>query len=150
MARRVLVAAARGALPLALGPWFPLRLHASALAGATPRERRWIVSEIAAVLGLALAAFAFLDLGWLRYHVLAMAAGQCLTAFFAVWTVHRGCTRDGVPARTLRSPLKSALAYDMFYHLEHHLFPRVPTRRLAVLAKRLDAALPGLEAKQVF
>jgi hypothetical protein len=44
-----------------------------------------------------------LDVAWLRYHVVAMAAGQCLTAFFAVWTVHHPCEAARGPiARTIR------------------------------------------------
>jgi fatty acid desaturase len=38
----------------------------------------------------------------------------------------------------------------MFFHLEHHLFPRVPTCHLPVLAERLDQAMPDLGAKHVF
>lgn len=38
----------------------------------------------------------------------------------------------------------------MFYHVEHHLIPAVPTARLPELAARLDAALPHLAAKQVY
>jgi fatty acid desaturase len=85
----------------------------------------------------------------LEYHVAAMAAGQCLTAFFAVWTVHHDC--DHRPfARTLRNRLKSAIAMDMFFHVEHHLFPRVPTCRLARLAERLDRVAPELARKKVY
>jgi fatty acid desaturase len=38
----------------------------------------------------------------------------------------------------------------MFYHLEHHLYPRIPTCRLPVLAERLDRELPELVRKQVY
>jgi fatty acid desaturase len=38
----------------------------------------------------------------------------------------------------------------MFFHVEHHLYPKVPTCHLAVLADRLDQAAPELKAKQVF
>jgi fatty acid desaturase len=38
----------------------------------------------------------------------------------------------------------------MFFHVEHHLFPRVPTRRLAILARRLDAASPERRHELVF
>ena len=31
----------------------------------------------------------------------------------------------------------------MFFHDEHHLFPQVPTYRLATQAERIDAAAPG-------
>jgi hypothetical protein len=54
----------------------------------------------------------------LRYHVLAMAVGQVLTGFFAVWTVHHDCDRWDQLARTLRNRFKSALAFGMFYHPE--------------------------------
>jgi fatty acid desaturase len=38
----------------------------------------------------------------------------------------------------------------MFYHLEHHLFPAVPTSHLPELARRLDAVAPALNSKRVF
>jgi fatty acid desaturase len=133
-----------------LGPLFPLRLHRAALRVATPRQRGWIGAELAANAVWIATLCWLLALPVLRYHLLAMAAGQCLTAFFAVWTVHHDCAADGLFARTIRGRVKAALTYDMFYHLEHHLFPAVPTRRLAELARRLDAVAPELSAKQVF
>jgi fatty acid desaturase len=86
----------------------------------------------------------------LSYHVAAMALGQTLTGFFAVWTVHHDCDRWQQIARTLRHRLKSAVSFGMFYHLEHHLFPRVPTCHLPALAERLDQGIPELPRKQVF
>jgi fatty acid desaturase len=94
--------------------------------------------------------FLALDSAALRYHVVAMAIGQCLTAFFAVWTVHRGCGGTHAIGRTLRGRLKTALTFSMFFHAEHHLFPQVPTRRLHVLAARLDPVMPELRGKLVF
>ena len=76
--------------------------------------------------------------------------GQGLKAFFAVWTVHHGCDREGPVARTIRNRLKAFLTYNMFYHVEHHLFPAVPTCKLPVLARRLDDAAPALAARRVF
>jgi fatty acid desaturase len=46
--------------------------------------------------------------------------------------------------------LKSAVVFNMFYHLEHHLDPWVPTCHLPTLAERLDQTLPELAHKQVF
>jgi fatty acid desaturase len=132
------------------GPLFPLRLHAAALRLATARQRRWIITELIANVALMAAAFFALDWGWLRYHFVAMIAGHCLSPFFAVWTVHHDCERDGVFARTIRGALRSRLTYEMFYHVEHHLFPGVPTRRLPALAKRLDAVAPDLTDRRVF
>jgi fatty acid desaturase len=132
------------------GPVFPVLLHKTALAKASRRKLLWMYGELlanAAVVG----AVAFV---WparpLCYHLLAMAAGHCLTAFFAVWTVHHDCDASREVARTLRNPLKSAVAFDMFFHVEHHLFPRVPTRHLPELARRLDRIAPELGRKQVY
>lgn len=132
-----------------IGTWFQLRVHAKALEVGTAAERRWIVAELLAnALWIAL-VFGVWHVLALRYHLIAMSIGECLSAFFAVWTVHHGC-EDGQPAaRTLRSNWRSWLAYSMFYHLEHHLFPRVPTCHLGVLARRLDAAAPGYAWRRV-
>lgn len=132
-----------------VGPWFQLRIHAKALAVGTAAERRWIVAELLAnALWISL-VFGVWHVMALRYHLIAMGIGECLSAFFAVWTVHHGC-EDGQPiARSLRSTWQSLLAYSMFYHLEHHLFPRVPTCHLGTLAQRLDAAAPGYACRYV-
>ena len=53
-------------------------------------------------------------------------------------------------ARTIRHRTKALITYNMFYHVEHHLFPTVPTCKLPILAGRLDAAAPELAAKKVF
>nr|WP_241482276.1 fatty acid desaturase [Leisingera sp. ANG-Vp] len=37
----------------------------------------------------------------------------------------------------------------MFYHREHHLFPKVPVSRLPELAGRLDAQVPGYAASRL-
>jgi fatty acid desaturase len=67
-----------------------------------------------------------------------------------VWTVHHDCEASREIARTLRNRLKSTIAFDMFFHVEHHLFPRVPTCRLPELARRLDQVAPELSRKQVY
>jgi fatty acid desaturase len=94
--------------------------------------------------------FGFSGGGVLRYHVLAMGAAHCFTAFFAVWTVHHHCDRTHYLARTLRHRMKNAITFDMFRHIEHHLFPAVPTCHLAELSMRLDQAAPELKQKIVF
>ena len=132
------------------GPLFPLRLHCKALAVGTARERRWIAAELTANVAWIFLVFTVFTTPALEYHVLAMALGQCLTSFFAVWTVHHDSRPDRYPARTVRNRIKAKLTYDMFYHVEHHLFPAVPTSRLAILAQRLDHAAPEFGAEKVF
>jgi fatty acid desaturase len=75
-----------------------------------------------------------------------MLVAQCLTAFFAVWITHQGCDDSGLVARTQRSRLVNFLSYNMFFHLEHHMFPGVPVKRLPELAERLDNAFPQIAA----
>ena len=135
---------------LLTGPQFPVRLHHAALTLAKPRIRRWIWAELAALAGMAVLAFVVLDQAWLQYHVIAMTVGQCFSAFFAVWTVHHGCDRTHFIARTLRNDVKSFVSYNMFYHVEHHLFPAVPTCHLPELSKRLDTVAPELRSKNVW
>jgi fatty acid desaturase len=94
--------------------------------------------------------FGYAGSGVLRYHVAAMGAAHCFTAFFAVWTVHHHCDRTHHLARTLRNRIKNAITFDMFRHIEHHLFPAVPTRHLAELSVRLDRAAPELKKRIVF
>jgi fatty acid desaturase len=64
--------------------------------------------------------------------------------------VHHDCADGTFPARTIHNPLKALLTYSMFYHVEHHLYPTVPTCRLAILAQRLDRVAPDLRALKVF
>jgi fatty acid desaturase len=127
---------------LLLGPRFPLRLHRAALAGSHGAKRGWMLAELGGNVAVVALVFGLAAPGLLGYHLLAMACGQCLTAFFAVWTVHHGCTRSGTLARTVRSRFRAMITFSMFFHLEHHLFPQVPTARLHLLARRIDAAAP--------
>ena len=134
---------------LVMGPIFPVRLHAAALRVATRHQRRWIHGELT-LSGVVIAAAMTLESSTLRYHVLTMCAGQALAGFFAVWTVHHHCDRRSGLARTLRNRIKSSLAFNMFFHLEHHLYPRVPTCRLPIVAERLERAVPNLPIRQVY
>jgi fatty acid desaturase len=125
-----------------LGPVFPLSLHRAALAGARPQGRRWMIAELAGNVAVLLLVAAALPRPVAVYHLLAMAAGQCLTGFFAVWTVHHDCARTGPPGRTIRNRWRAVLTCNMFFHLEHHLYPQVPTAHLPQLARRIDEAYP--------
>ena len=131
------------------GPAFALRLHRTGWALAGRRARRWIVIEVIAIVALCAAA-AMSDSFPLRAHVVAMLTGQCFTALFAVWTVHHDCASLGRIARTQRGWLKNLLSYDMFHHVEHHLFPAVPTCHLPELSRRLDRVAPEYKDLTVY
>ena len=135
------------------GPLFPLLLHYHAWRRSGTAYRRWMAFEIAVnflIVSLALALHYKGISSILLYHIGFMLIGQCLTAFFAVWTVHRDCEGPIHFARTQDGKLKNGISYDMFYHVEHHLFPKVPQRHLPELARRLQAVAPELRQKQVF
>jgi len=140
----------KGWQAIAFGPYFYYLIHRKGIELANAKQKRWIVAEFLCIAAWVYVALAVLDIRILQYHVCAMLVGQCLTAFFAVWTVHHDCDRSHFIARTLRNPIKSLIAFDMFFHVEHHLFPAVPTCKLSTLAKRLDQAAPELSSKQVF
>ncbi len=53
------------------------------------------------------------------------------------------------PARSQRGRLRNFASYHMFLHVEHHLFPQVPTCHLPALARRLDAVAPELTRAMV-
>lgn len=131
------------------GPAFAVRLHLAGWTLANARTRRWIAAEIVA---LALTATAAVLIDWtpLRAHVVTMIVGQCFTAFFAVWTVHHDCQPLGRIARTQRGWLKNVVSYDMFHHVEHHLFPAVPTCHLPELSRRLDRVAPEYQDFTVY
>jgi fatty acid desaturase len=129
---------------LLYGPVFLVRLHMRGFRLGRRRHRRWILAELAAG-----ALWVFLVFA-LWYHVAVMAVGQSMTSFFAVWTVHHDCDRSHQIARTPRGKVKNRISFEMVFHLEHHLFPKVPTCHLPRLADRLDSAAPELQAHQVF
>ncbi len=135
---------------IGMGPYFPFMMHVTAWKLGSPRIRRWMLFELLTTVALLYFGFFVLDIHFLKYHLLVMVTGQCFTAFFAVWTVHHGCDRSHWIARTLRNKFKNFISYNMFYHMEHHLYPMVPTCHLPELAKRLDVAAPELADKKVF
>jgi fatty acid desaturase len=131
------------------GPAFAVRLHVAGWTLASARRRRWILAELVA-LALTAAAAVLIDWTPLRAHVATMIVGQCFTAFFAVWTVHHDCDRVRRIARTQRGWLKNVVSYDMFHHVEHHLFPAVPTCHLPELSRRLDRVAPDYKDLTVY
>ncbi len=126
---------------LRYGPRFPYDINREAWTHGPHRLRRRMVVDWA-LNGLLLGMTLVSGSAVLILHVLAMIVAQCLTALFAVWITHQSASETGVIARSQRGIL-ARLAYLMFYHREHHLFPKVPVHRLPDLAMRLDQSVPG-------
>ncbi|MEQ1780893.1 MAG: fatty acid desaturase [Hyphomonadaceae bacterium] len=133
---------------IAYGPRFPVDVMRAAWRMGSAHIRRRMVVELVMIAGVWIAGLAT---AWpaLLYHAVAMTAGECFTAFFAVWVVHHGTDDHVYPARTQRGWFKNWVSYSMFLHAEHHLFPSVPTFRLRELARRLDSAAPEIAGRQV-
>ena len=83
----------------------------------------------------------------LMYHILTMMLANASVGIIAVWDVHHDC--DETVARTERNLLVNFLTFNLLYHVEHHLFPAVPSNHLPQLAKRLDAEVPHLTEARV-
>ncbi len=130
------------------GPIHIFLIHKITLQAGNRKYKTNVLLELASILVFASIAF-FLQINFLVYQVVVMMIGECLTAFFAVWTVHHDCDEATI-ARTQRTGWKNRITYNMFYHLEHHLFPAVPTIKLPELAKRIDAAVPSLKKISTF
>jgi fatty acid desaturase len=131
------------------GPYFILRIHQHAMKYANKHLKQWILFEIILITLILLFTYFIIDIHWITYHVTVMIIGECCTSFFAVWTVHHDCEPESVYSRTVRGRWKSILFYNMFYHTEHHLFPKVPTCHLPDLAKRIDDVIPEIQTKSV-
>ncbi|PWF47860.1 fatty acid desaturase [Massilia glaciei] len=126
---------------LLAGPFYLPRLWLEAIRTTKhARERRWMMAELGAALALIAAAVALLQ--WsgapLAYFGLIWG-GSFLYPLTTAWLPHYKPT-DAVlgQARTLRGKLVPALLCNLSYHLEHHLYPQVPSFNLPTLAGRLD------------
>lgn len=131
------------------GPVHMFLIHKVTLQLGNKNYRRNVLIELVSIALVAFLVFYF-QIHFLIYHVIVMVIGELLMAFFAVWTVHHDTHEHPELARTQRSGWKNKITFSMFYHLEHHLFPAVPTIKLPELAKRIDEALPEIEKKNTF
>jgi fatty acid desaturase len=129
---------------VAYGPVFLARLWWWAFTRGR-RERGWLVAE-AAVPFVALATGAAL---WpvtpalLVYTVMAVV-GSWVYPLLTVYLPHHDYGDTPLTqTRTLRGRVIPAVFLELTYHLEHHLYPQVPSHHLAELARRLDPFLAG-------
>ncbi|MDO5770030.1 MAG: fatty acid desaturase [Psychrobacter sp.] len=122
------------------GGFFSIVIQWFGLTNGSRRNRVLVAIDMLIILTVIATAFITMH-PVLVYHVIVMMMANMLVGFFAVWSVHHGCD-EIVYARSERHPLINLLTFNLLYHIEHHLFPAVPTNHLPMLAKRLDAAAP--------
>lgn len=122
------------------GPVFLVRLWWWAFQRSRPGQRAWLLAE-AALPFLAVAAGTVLSRGVLVYAVM-MIVGSWVYPLLTVHLPHRHYGDTPLTqTRTLRGRVVPALFLELTYHLEHHLYPQVPSHHLARLARRLDPVL---------
>jgi beta-carotene hydroxylase len=136
------------------GPGYLPRLWRKAVRETgSARERRWMVAELGSAcvsVGIALALLPW-SAGPLVYCAFVFLGGWA----YPVTTAYLPHFNPGIApleqARTLRGAVVPALFMNLTYHLEHHLYPQVPSMNLARLARRLDPLLAarGLRPVQV-
>jgi fatty acid desaturase len=130
---------------IAYGPVFLWRLWWWAFRHS-PAQRRWLVVELMlpiTVLGIGISVSEQTP-AVLLYAVFAIV-GSWVYPLLTVYLPHKDYGDSPLTqTHTLRGRLIPALFLELTYHLEHHLYPQVPSHHLAKLAQRLDPHLARL------
>ncbi len=139
---------------LLAGPSFLPRMWRKALLESTARERRWVIAELAGIASVALIALVLVR--WTPAPLLYCAAIMVGSWLYPIATTYLPHYKPGKgplnQARTLRGVIVPALFLNLTYHLEHHLYPQVPSFNLPRLSRRLDPHLAarGFRPTQAF
>jgi beta-carotene hydroxylase len=122
------------------GPVFLARLWIWAFRRARLRDRTWLLLEATAPAMAVIAGVALWPVapGMLVYAVMAIA-GSWVYPLLTVYLPHHDYGDEPLSqTRTLRGRIVPAIFLELTYHLEHHLYPQVPSHHLPELARRLD------------
>ena len=106
-------------------------------------RRRWLLAEALWAVGVVAAGGALLSVApaVLIYAALALL-GSWVYPLLTVHLPHRNYGETPLDqTHTLRGVLVPAVFLELTYHLEHHLYPSVPSHHLAELSRRLDPYL---------
>jgi beta-carotene hydroxylase len=127
------------------GPVFLVRLWwwACRSARGDRGQRTWLLIEASGPFVALAAGAATLPVtpAVLAYAVLAIV-GSWVYPLLTVYLPHHDYGDTPLTqTRTLRGRLLPAIFLELTYHLEHHLYPQVPSHGLAELASRLDPFL---------
>ena len=125
------------------GPTFLLRLWWWAMKRAARRHdpvaEAWLLAEAAWAVGaVALALALFSTSVWPAVYVAMVIGGSWVYPLLTSHLPHRHFGDTPLTqTHTLRGRIIPALFLELTYHLEHHLYPAVPTHRLPELSRRL-------------
>lgn len=124
------------------GPVFLFRLWWWAYC-RRPDQRHWLIAEasipvLALVAGIALWS---ITPALLWYWAMAIV-GSWVYPLLTVYLPHKDYGDTPLTqTHTLRGRVIPALFLELTYHLEHHLYPQVPSHHLGELSRRLDPYL---------
>lgn len=133
------------------GPVFLVRLWVWSFARADRRGRAWLVVEAAAPILAVTGGIVVWPVapGLLVYAVMAIV-GSWVYPLLTVYLPHHDYGDEPLrQTRTLRGRVIPAIFLELTYHLEHHLYPQVPSHNLAELARRLDPYLASAGVRPV-
>ena len=132
---------------LLAGPTFLYRLWVWAWR-RVPEERGWLLLEAGWFLGVvALAVALWPAVPALGVYVALVIVGSWTYPLTTVYLPHDATAADALrQTKTLRGRCAPRLLLELSYHLEHHLYPAVPSHHYAELSRRLE---PYLEAHGV-
>jgi fatty acid desaturase len=103
-------------------------------------QRHWLLAEAAWALAVPIAGLVF----WSHMSAVLVYVGLAVIGswVYPLLTVHLPHRNYGqtplTQTHTLRGWIVPALFLELTYHLEHHLYPEVPSHNLAELSRRLD------------
>ena len=123
------------------GPLFLPRLWWWAWRRATSTaQRQWLLAEAAWAAAVPAAGVLLWPwTGGVLVYVLLVIVGSWSYSLLTVHLPHRHYGETPLTqTHTLRGTIIPALFLELTYHLEHHLFPQVPSHRLPELSRRLD------------
>jgi fatty acid desaturase len=121
-------------------PIYPLWIHIVALRDSSSTQRALIVIELFSSAALQTLIWTQFDSEILKAFSLYMLLANAIAPIVGIWLVHHACEHPFLKARSNRIVWLNRLTFGMLYHLEHHLYPAVPTCHLPILVKRLTKA----------
>ena len=103
-------------------------------------QRVWLVVELAIPIGIAaLGVAVWRTTPFILLYVGLAVIGSWVYPLLTVYLPHKDYGDTPLTqTHTLRGRVIPALFLELTYHLEHHLYPQVPSHHLAELARRLD------------
>ena len=127
------------------GPIFLVRLWLWAweMSAEKPRQRLWLLIEgllpwLTFVIGLAV----WNTTPYLLWYVAMAIVGSWVYPLLTVYLPHKDFGDTPLTqTHTLRGTIIPAMFLELTYHLEHHLYPQVPSHNLKKLSQRLNPYL---------